>query len=71
MSPEPPRTPPLASADPTIDNHAGRIISLGSALAKLAAAVVVPALCASRGGWRSAALALAGSFGTPHDLAAI
>ena len=45
------------------DNHAGRIISLGSALAKLAAAVVVPALCASRGGWRSAALALAGSFG--------
>ncbi len=39
------------------------VISLGSALAKLAAALVVPALCASRGGWRSAAWTLAGSFG--------
>jgi hypothetical protein len=39
------------------------VISLGSAMAKLAAAVVVPALCASRGGWRSAAWVLAGSFG--------
>lgn len=39
------------------------IISLGSALAKLAAAVVIPALCASRGGWRLAAWTLAGSFG--------
>ena len=39
------------------------VISLGSALAKLAAALVVPALCASRGGWRLAAWALAGSFG--------
>jgi hypothetical protein len=39
------------------------VISLGSALAKLAAALIVPALCASRGGWRSAAWTLAGSFG--------
>lgn len=39
------------------------VISLGSALAKLAAALIVPALCATRGGWRSAAWTLAGGFG--------
>jgi ACS family sodium-dependent inorganic phosphate cotransporter len=38
------------------------VISLGSALAKTAAAIAIPALCAGRG-WRSAIVILAGTFG--------